>query len=88
MRHRSIACQELVELVTGYLDDALSAAERAAVEEHLLACGNCSAYLVQMRQVIGSSAGLLQPNHDPARLPSGMLDGLLTAFRQRQQPSG
>src|SRR5436305_1810672 len=34
-------CAKLVELVTDYLDDALSVAERARFEEHLVICEGC-----------------------------------------------
>ena len=33
-----LTCQELVELVTDYLEDALSPAERVRFEEHLIVC--------------------------------------------------
>jgi anti-sigma factor RsiW len=47
-----LACQELVELVTDYLEGVLPAAERARFEEHLTGCSGCRAYLEQMRQTI------------------------------------
>jgi predicted anti-sigma-YlaC factor YlaD len=48
----SLSCQELVELVTDYLEGALSEAERARFEEHLRPCGGCRGYVEQMRQTI------------------------------------
>jgi anti-sigma factor RsiW len=47
-----IACRELVELVTPYLEDALPPDERTAIERHLAACAGCRTYLEQMRQTI------------------------------------
>ena len=47
-----LSCQELVELVTDYLEGAMSPEERERFEEHLDACGNCRRYLAQMRQTI------------------------------------
>ena len=47
-----LACQELVELVTDYLEGVLPAAERTRFEEHLAGCSGCRAYLEQMRQTI------------------------------------
>ena len=49
-RVRGLTCQEVVELITSYLEDALDESERARVTRHLSACGNCSTYLEQMRQ--------------------------------------
>ncbi len=52
MTFGGLTCQELVELVTDYLEGTLPAADRARFEEHLAQCPNCSTYLEQMRQTI------------------------------------
>ncbi len=48
----SISCKELVEIVTDYLEGALSPAERSRFEAHIDACDGCSSYLEQMRKTI------------------------------------
>jgi anti-sigma factor RsiW len=47
-----LSCQELVELVTDYLEGALSEEERLRFEDHIGRCGACTIYLEQMRQTI------------------------------------
>ena len=47
-----LSCQELVELVTDYLESALSAEETARFEDHIGRCAGCAAYLEQIRQTI------------------------------------
>lgn len=47
-----IACQQAVELVTEYLDGTLPRRDRRRLEAHLKACGNCAAYLDQIRATI------------------------------------
>ena len=47
-----MACQELVEVVTDYLEDVLPDAERARFEAHLAECPHCVTYIAQMRQTI------------------------------------
>jgi anti-sigma factor RsiW len=47
-----LACQELVELVTDYFEDALSEADRARFEAHIAGCVNCTAYVQQMREML------------------------------------
>lgn len=47
-----LTCQELVDLVTDYMEDALPATERARFEGHLVDCPYCDAYLRQMRRTI------------------------------------
>ena len=81
-----MACQQLVELVTAYLGDALAPDELQAVEDHLAACVDCTEYLSQMRQVIAVSKGLFDAQPDPSALPPGMLDDLLDAFGRRALP--
>jgi predicted anti-sigma-YlaC factor YlaD len=52
LRRRDIVCQQAVELVTDYLEGALSRRERRRFESHLRRCPNCSAYLEQIRITI------------------------------------
>ena len=47
-----LACRELVELVTDYLEDALPAAERERFAAHLADCEGCDAYVEQVRATI------------------------------------
>jgi len=44
-----LACQELVELVAGYLDKVLPPERRTAMDEHLADCDGCTGYLEQIR---------------------------------------
>ncbi len=47
-----LPCQELVELVTAYLDDELDAETRGRFEQHIAQCAGCAAYLERFRQTI------------------------------------
>ena len=47
-----MTCQELVELVTDYLEGALAREDVARFEEHLAACPGCETYIEQMRGAI------------------------------------
>ena len=49
-RNRGLACAEIVELVTEYLDGALPLDQRARVEQHLAGCEGCTEYLDQIMQ--------------------------------------
>jgi anti-sigma factor RsiW len=44
-----MTCQQLVELVTDYFEDALSPAERDRFDAHLAVCPVCETYLEQLR---------------------------------------
>ena len=48
----TLTCQELVELVTDYLEGGLRPAERARFEAHIAQCKHCRTYLDQMRTTI------------------------------------
>jgi anti-sigma factor RsiW len=52
LRRKDIVCQQAVEMITDYLEGALSRRDRRRLESHLRACPNCSAYLEQIRQTI------------------------------------
>ena len=49
---RDLACAELVELVTAYLDGSLDAETRARFDTHLLDCEGCENYLQQFRTTV------------------------------------
>jgi predicted anti-sigma-YlaC factor YlaD len=49
---RDIACNELVELLTEYLEGTLPPDEEVAIEEHLRGCDGCRTYLDQLRTTI------------------------------------
>ncbi len=52
LRRKDIVCQQAVELVTDYLEGALSRRDRRRFEAHLRACPNCSAYVEQIKITI------------------------------------
>jgi len=59
-----MVCQELVELVTEYLDGSLPADQRIRFEEHIAHCGPCVRYLEQMRQTIVLTGALRENDID------------------------
>jgi anti-sigma factor RsiW len=60
-RRRAIVCRQAVELVTAYLEDALSARDRARFEAHLEGCPHCTEYLDQMRRTL-AAMGRIEPD--------------------------
>ena len=59
--HRDVVCREAVELVTDYLEYALSQAQRRRFEAHLAHCPDCPEYLSQMRAIV-ALAGSITPD--------------------------
>jgi predicted anti-sigma-YlaC factor YlaD len=73
--NREVACQEIVELVTAYLDDALSPVDRERFEEHLAFCDGCGNYLEQMRTTVRLTDCVQE------KLPAEVEAQLLDVFR-------
>jgi anti-sigma factor RsiW len=59
-------CNELVELVTAYLDDALDPDTRARFESHLGDCDGCENYLQQFRETVRTVGKIRDDELDPA----------------------
>jgi predicted anti-sigma-YlaC factor YlaD len=74
-----ISCQEVVEVVTDYLEGKLSPEEVAIFEAHLVLCDGCQFYLDQMRITI-ATVGRVEDEAVPAELR----DTVLAAFRNRR----
>jgi len=68
-------CEQFVELVTEYLEDAMDADTRQRFEDHLALCPGCVTYLDQIRDTV-RQAGRLQPQD----LSPAARDHLLRAF--------
>jgi anti-sigma factor RsiW len=73
---RELACRDIVELVTAYLEHGLAPADRERFEEHLVFCDGCGTYLDQMRETIAATGRL-----GPVALPAELEQQLLEAFR-------
>lgn len=78
MTPREIACIELVEMLTDYLEGVLSPDEMAAVDAHLDECPACRAYLDQLRATIDALGTV-----PVETLSDDAYDTLLTEFRSR-----
>jgi predicted anti-sigma-YlaC factor YlaD len=70
-------CEELVEKVTDYLDDALSPVDQARWDHHIGECLGCQGHLGEVRVTVHVMSTL-----DTERLPDDLESGLLAAFRQ------
>jgi hypothetical protein len=64
-RDRKLVCQEVVELVTAYLDGALDPGTRARFEAHLEGCDGCATYLDQLRAIVGAFGSIRDQDLDP-----------------------
>jgi anti-sigma factor RsiW len=69
-------CDELVELVTAYLDGALDADTKARFESHLGDCDGCDNYLQQFRETVQTVGKIRGDELDPA-----FRSRLLNAFK-------
>jgi anti-sigma factor (TIGR02949 family) len=75
-----LSCQELVELVTEYLEGTLPAHERVRFEDHLATCPGCDNYLDQMTRTIQIVGTLKEET-----IPDEAKEQLLLAFRAWKQ---
>ena len=71
-----VSCQEVVELVSDYLEQALPADEAAVFEQHLNFCEGCLWYVDQVRRTVDSVAELSEED-----VPEDTKTKLMAAFR-------
>jgi len=74
--YEELSCQELVELVTDYLEGALPAELHQRFEDHIAHCSGCQTYLEQMRGTIRATGTLTAEELSPEAERA-----LLDAFR-------
>ena len=71
-----ITCQEVVDLVTDYLEGALEAGETAVFEQHLNFCDGCVWYVDQLRTTVETVGRVREED-----VPPDTRERLLTAFK-------
>ena len=71
-----MACKELVEVITAYLEGTLPIPDRCRFDAHLAECPHCTAYLAQMRNTIERLGSL-----DETTLSHETREGIIAAFR-------
>jgi anti-sigma factor RsiW len=74
--NHQLICQEVVELITDYLEGAMDAELRSAFDAHLAGCPHCTHYLEQIEAMI-RVAGTIEAE----ALSPEFQAGLLAAFR-------
>jgi anti-sigma factor RsiW len=74
--YEELSCQELVELVTDYLEGALPSELHERFERHIAHCSGCQTYLEQMRTTIRVTGELTVESLSPEAERT-----LLEAFR-------
>ena len=82
--HRDeLVCRQAVELVTDYLEGALSRSSRRRFERHLAGCPHCAEYLAQIRVTIQVTGQLT-----PKDLTPEQRDEFIALYRQwRSEPA-
>ncbi|MEX0791352.1 MAG: zf-HC2 domain-containing protein [Actinomycetota bacterium] len=75
-RRKAMMCQELVEVITDYLEGTLPSSDRARFEAHLSDCEHCTRYVEQFRLTV-QQTGRLRTDHFSEELAGQLLE----AFR-------
>jgi Putative zinc-finger len=75
--HDHISCQEVVELVNGYLERTLTPEQASLFEQHVNFCDGCDRYLHQMRTTIATVGRITEED-----VPPEAKDRLVAAFRE------
>ena len=76
----ALSCQELVELVTDYLEGALAPEERERFDAHVAGCPGCDLYIEQMRTTLALTRATAELEQRPETT------ALLAAFREWKRP--
>ncbi len=74
-----LRCQDVVDVLDEYLDEALDRVEAAALEAHLADCRDCMAFLNTYRGTVRTTRHLRE-----SELPAELRERLLTFLRERK----
>ena len=78
-RHRQdeLACRQVVEIVTQSIEGVMPADERRRFEAHHAGCEGCTAYVEDMRRIVGSLHEVAEPPPD-----AETREALVAAYRE------
>jgi anti-sigma factor RsiW len=74
--HEHITCQEVVELVTDYLEGDLAADQTSLFEQHLNFCDGCVWYVDQIKTTVATAGRIREED-----VPAETREQLMAAFR-------
>lgn len=77
-----LACEELVEIITDYLEGTLPERDRARFDAHLMTCPGCREYVEEMRTTLRLTGRLTTDS-----ISAEARDELLRAFRRMKASS-
>jgi anti-sigma factor RsiW len=77
-----LACKELVEIITDYLEGTLPERDRARFDAHILTCPPCREYVAEMRTTLQLTGRLTVDS-----ISSSARDELLRAYRRMKDSS-
>jgi anti-sigma factor RsiW len=75
--NNELSCQEMIEVVTNYLDGAIPPDERQRFEHHLSHYAGCGTYVDQMRETIRQTG--MVPRE--GSLPPALRERIVAQFR-------
>jgi predicted anti-sigma-YlaC factor YlaD len=75
--NNEFSCQEMIEVITDYLEDALPSDDQQRYERHISYCAGCRAYLDQMRETIRQTG--MVPREES--LPPALREEIVAQFR-------
>lgn len=77
-----MACKELVEVITDYLEGTLSERDQARFDAHILTCPPCREYVAEMRTTLQLTGRITVES-----ISSSARDELLSAYRRMKASS-
>jgi hypothetical protein len=80
-----LVCQELVEMMSDYLNHTLPAADRLRFDTHLLTCPPCTSYLAQKRTTVQIAGELDKTAASQTAASEDVEQQLVSLFRHWHQ---
>ena len=81
-------CRRFIDLIPGYLEDALAPEVRHDFEAHTRDCANCATYLANYRRTIALARQAFPEPDEDAWLREALPELLRAAVTARERPEG
>ncbi len=74
-----ITCQELIDFLSGYLEEALTPAQQFEFERHLAVCPSCVNYLDTYKKTLEFGKRAMLEQDSLESIPEELIRGILSA---------
>ena len=75
-------CEAVIETIDDYINGDAQSEKYKKLDEHLVTCANCRAYVESYRKMIELTRTAIQLDSDDTKVPNGLIEKILNTQKK------